>query len=230
MFDSTYQSHISLSSIPWFGNLLTSEVLKPDPAKTKAIEKTPIPKSHEELATLIGMINYLSRYIPNLSTLNQPLREPNNFKDFSWTDFHSEALKKIKEAICTQLAQIDRDAKEVELTTDASQHGLGAHLAVEGKIVCYSSKSLNTTEQDYAQIEKELYAIVFGCQKFHQYIFGRNVTVYTDHKLLEATESHWKPLETSPSAPYVTCYLSVTHINCLPGIPGYTCNRPTRPK
>jgi len=106
-------------------------------------------------------------------------------------------LKKIKEAICTQLAHFDPDAKEVELTTDASQHGLGAHLSVEGKIVCYASKSLNKTEQDYAQIEKELYAIVFGCQKFHQYIFGRNVTVYTDHKPLEAIFS--KPISKSPA-------------------------------
>lgn len=113
------KSHFSLSSIPWFGNSLTSEGFKPDPEKIKAIEEMPSPKSHEELATIIGMVNYLSCYIPNLSTLNQPLRELNNSKDFLWTDSHSEAMKKIKEAICTQLAYFDPDAKQVELTMDA---------------------------------------------------------------------------------------------------------------
>lgn len=191
------KSHFSLSSIPWFGNLLTNEGLKPDPEKIKAIENMPTPQNHEELATLIGMINYLSRYIDNLSTLNQPLRELNNSKDFVWTDLHSKALKKVKEAICENLAHFDPEAKEVELTTDASQHGLGAHLAVKGKIVCYASKSLNKTERDYAQIEKELYAIVFGCKKFHQYIFGRDVIVYTDHKPLEAIFA--KPVAKSPA-------------------------------
>ena len=191
------KSHFSLSSVPWFSNLLTSDGLKPDPEKIKAIENMPIPKSQEELVTLIGMVNYLSRYIPKLSTLNQPLRELNNATIFLWTDSHSEAMKNVKEAICTSLAHFDPDAKEVELTTDASQHGLGAHLAVKGKIVCYASKSLNKTEQDYAQIEKELYAIVFGCKKFHQYIYGRNVIVYTDHKPLEAIFK--KPISKSPA-------------------------------
>lgn len=37
---------------------------------------------------------------------------------------------------------------------------------------------------NYAQIEKEMYAIIFGCSYFHQYIYGRYETVQTDHKPL----------------------------------------------
>ena len=179
------KSFFCLSSIPWFGNLLTSQGLKPDPSKLAAIENMPNPKSHEELATLIGMLNYLSRYIRDLSTLNQPLRELNNQENFVWTEVHSEAVRKIKSAICSSLAHFDPNATVVELTTDASQHGLGAHLSVRGEIVCYASHSLNKTEQDYSQIEKELFAIVFGCIKFHQLIFGRDV-------LYSPITSRWK--------------------------------------
>ena len=179
------KSFFCLSSIPWFGNLLTSQGLKPDPSKLAAIENMPNPKSHEELATLIGMLNYLSRYIRDLSTLNQPLRELNNQENFVWTEAHSEAVRKIKLAICSSLAHFDPNATVVELTTDASQHGLGAHLSVRGEIVCYASHSLNKTEQDYSQIEKELFAIVFGCIKFHQLIFGRDV-------LYSPITSRWK--------------------------------------
>ena len=46
--------------------------------------------------------------------------------------------------------------KEVTLEVDASKHGLGAVLMQEGKSVAYVSKSLSPTEQDYAQIEKEM--------------------------------------------------------------------------
>ena len=79
---------------------------------------------------------------------------------------------------------------------DASKHGLGAVLLQEGKPVAYASKSLSPTEEDYAQIEKEVYSIVFGSKRFHQYIYGRHVEISTDHKPLEAIMR--KPLSAAP--------------------------------
>lgn len=55
----------------------------------------------------------------------------------------------------------------------------------EGHPVCYASRTLTDTEQRYAQIEKELLAILFAARKFHQYIYGKPVTVQSDHKPLE---------------------------------------------
>ena len=56
---------------------------------------------------------------------------------------------------------------------------------------------MNDTQQNYAQIEKELLAIVFGCKRFHQYIYGKHVVIETDHKPLEAI--FLKPLSQAPS-------------------------------
>jgi hypothetical protein len=61
------------TSITYFGHKLTTSSIAPDPEKTKALENMPASQNQEELQTLLGMYNYLSRYIPNLSTLNKPL-------------------------------------------------------------------------------------------------------------------------------------------------------------
>lgn len=47
-------------------------------------------------------------------------------------------------------------------------------------------KTLTPTERNYAQIEKETLAILFGCIWFEQYILGREITVESDHKPLLA--------------------------------------------
>ena len=56
----------------------------------------------------------------------------------------------------------------------------------DGLPVAYASRALTDTEQRWAQIEKELMAIVFACEKFHYYVYGRDVLVQSDHRPLEA--------------------------------------------
>ena len=70
------------------------------------------------------------------------------------------------------------------LQVDASKYGLGDTLLQEGKPVSFASKSLTQSEINYAQIEKEMLAILFGCKHFHHYIYGREICVQTDHKPL----------------------------------------------
>ena len=56
----------------------------------------------------------------------------------------------------------------------------------DGKPIAYASSALSETQQRYSQIEKETLAIVFGCKKFHQYIYGQKVVVESDHKPLQS--------------------------------------------
>lgn len=62
--------------------------------------------------------------------------------------------------------------------------------------MAYASKSLNVSQQQYAQIEKEMLSIAFGCQRFHQYLYGKTFYVETDYKPLEAIFK--KPLSECP--------------------------------
>ena len=85
---------------------------------------------------------------------------------------------------------------DVVIQVDASQHGLGACLLQRDHPVAYASRALNDTEQNYAQIEKEMLAILFGLSKFERFTLGKEVTVESDHKPLEAIVR--KPLTCAP--------------------------------
>jgi len=64
------------------------------------------------------------------------------------------------------------------------------------KPVAFGSKTLTTCESRYANIERELLAIVWGAQTFYTYVYGRRVTVETDRKPLESIFR--KPLNYAP--------------------------------
>lgn len=85
---------------------------------------------------------------------------------------------------------------DIYLQRDASETGLGASLMQNGLSVAYASRALTSTEQNYAQIEKELLAIVVGVEKFHQYTYERKVHMESDHKPLETI--YTKPLVSAP--------------------------------
>ena len=75
-----------------------------------------------------------------------------------------------------------------KLTTiqcDASMKGLGAFLLQEGHPIMSVSRSLTKAEKNDVALELECLAIVFACQKFHHYIYGKHKLVETDHKPLE---------------------------------------------
>ena len=76
----------------------------------------------------------------------------------------------------------------VKVTEDASSHGLGAVLTQlnkgEWRPVEFASRSMTETESRSAQIEKEALAVTWACEKFRDYILGRNFDIETDHKPL----------------------------------------------
>ncbi|KAK3093011.1 hypothetical protein FSP39_010012 [Pinctada imbricata] len=179
---------ISLTEVKYMGHIIGSDGLKTDPDKIAAITSMPEPKCKKELQRFMGMVNYLGKFVRNLSDINQPLRELLE-KDISWhwDERHAKSFKALKKALTeSPVLQYYDQRKPVTLSVDASSQGLGACLLQEGRPVAYASRSLNKSERNYAQIEKELLAVVFGCLKYHQFVYGHKVHVETDHKPLES--------------------------------------------
>ena len=59
--------------------------------------------------------------------------------------------------------------EEVTIQCDASEYGLGVHVA----LLHFASRTLSQMERQYAQIEKEFLSFVFSCERFRQYLTGR---------------------------------------------------------
>ena len=81
--------------VPDIGHLLTPDGLKPDPNKVKAMVEMPTPVDKQSLQRLLGVITYLSKFLPNLSEGTEPLRRLLECKDveWHWDDSHEEACE-----------------------------------------------------------------------------------------------------------------------------------------
>ena len=133
-----------------------------------------------------------------MSTVTQPMREllKSNVV-FMWEEPQKKAFDEIKIILSSSpvLAYFDV-RKPVTITCDASQSGLGALLLQDNKPIAYASRALTAPKTRYAQIEKELLAVVFAFTRFHQYVYGKEVKVESDHKPLERITK--KPLSAAP--------------------------------
>jgi hypothetical protein len=187
MVFNSEKCQIKCDKIPFFGNIYSKDGVQPDPKKVQAIIDLKPPTNVSELQSLLGFVTYLALFIPNLSEHTTPLRKL-LLKDneFQWHHEQQKSFETLKKLICeaNTLAYFDK-TKPVTLQVDASQQALGAALTQEGKIIAYASKSLNPTEQRYANIDREMLACVFGAERFHTYIFGKHFTIESDHKPLE---------------------------------------------
>ena len=180
------KSKFSVRKVEFAGHTISEHGLEPTDEHIASIFEMPEPTNRGELETFLGMINYLGKFIPNMSSETALLRQL-LLKNVAWhwDERHSNAVKRLKQLITSSpiLGLYDVNA-DVCLSTDASNRGFGAVLSQNDRPIAYASRCLNTVEKNYAPIEKEMCAILFACRKFHDYIFAKKTLVITDHKPL----------------------------------------------
>ena len=181
------------------GHTIPKDGISADANKVRAIAEMTIPEDKKAVQSLLGMINYVRKFIPNLAEITKPLRELLKKEiDRHWNKTHEEAVNKIKELLISRshLAFFD-PSKAIQIQVDASKSGIGAVLMQNGKPVSYTSRSLTNAQKNNAIIEKELLAVLFGCERFHQFVYGSEVTIISDHRPLESITK--KPLSKAPA-------------------------------
>ena len=194
------KSQIRLKQISYIGHVLGEDGIKPDPQKVRAISEMERPNCKEELQRFLGMATYLSKFIPNYSEEAAPLRNLlEKETEWHWEESQEKSFQHLKSMVTNSpVLQFFDPQKSTRISVDASSSGMGAVLLQDQHPIAYASKSLTTSQKNYAQIEKEMLAIVFGCNKFHDYVNGLpNIVVETDHKPLESILQ--KPLHQAPA-------------------------------
>ena len=194
-------------SVEYLGHIISAEGLRPTQEKVRAINDAPAPQNVTQLRSFVGLVNFYSKFLPNLATRLAPLYHLlQKEAKWCWEAAQKKSFKEAKAQLSSSalLAHYD-PSQELLLTCDASPYGVGAvlsHRLADGndKPVAFASRSLAAAEKKYAQIEKEGLAIVFGVKRFHQYLAGRKFTINSDHKPLQTLFSETRPVPVLASA------------------------------
>jgi len=181
----------NMSKITFMGMLVSEKGIGPTEERVKAVVEAREPTTASEVHSFLGLVNFSGRFIPDLATISDPLRQLTKKNvPFTFGDEERRAFNRLKEALAEAgtLAYFDSE-RPTRVITDASPIGLGAVLVQkqgdEWVAVSYASRSLTDCERRYSQTEKEALAVVWGCEKFHHYILGSTFELITDHKPLE---------------------------------------------
>ena len=177
---------IKQESVMFFGRVFSVEGYSPDLEKIQGISKMTPPQMKQELQSFLGAVNYLQMFVPHLSSNTEPLWPLLKKENcFAWDKNTNTCFQKMKsqlqKALLRPLRYYDQ-SKPVTLQCDASLKGLGTCIILP---IAFVSKSLMDTETCYANIKRELLSIIYGCEKFHTYLYGRTFIMETDHKPLK---------------------------------------------
>ena len=196
-----------LPSVEYLGYHISGEGIRPTEEKRRAIVDAPVPQDVTQLKSFLGLVNYYSKFLPCLSHTLAPLyRLLSKHQQWGWGPEQSAAFQKAKSQLASDLLLTHFDpSKKIVLSCDASPYGIGAvlsHMYEDGsdRPIAFASRSLAPAEKNYSQIEKEGLAVVWGVRKFHQFLFGREFVIYSDHKPLQFLFSERKSVPTMASS------------------------------
>jgi hypothetical protein len=182
--------HFNMPQMKFMGHILSEHGIGVAESKVTAIREAQRPQTVSEVKSFIGLVNFMGRFIPNLATLGEPLnRLMKKEQPFVWGKEQDAAFVKLKEALtnASTLAYFDVKAK-TRVIADASPVGLGAVIVQkQGEdytIICCASRSLSDIERRYSQAQKEALGLVWACERFHVFLFGKAFELLTDHKPL----------------------------------------------
>ena len=119
------------SSVTYLGHWINSEGLHPTEEKIHTIQDAPAPYSQTKLKAFLGLFQFYARYIPNVTDKLSPLYYL-LWKGVSWRweAAQSTAFQQVKNLL-QRINILDHynPKKELELTCNASQYGVGAVLS-----------------------------------------------------------------------------------------------------
>ena len=187
---------INVDSVPFFRQTLTKDGLQMDANKWQVIQNWPQPKNVKELQSFLGSVNYLSKFIPHLSSFRKQLQDLlKSSNEFVWLKVHDKAFKTLKNAIVKDVTLKYFDSNlPIYIETDTLKKGIRVVMlqpdnSVENtsrtevpnnlRPVFYASKTLTATESNYSNIEREMLGVVFSVLNFEHFMYRRHKSLIT---------------------------------------------------
>ncbi|KAL1451954.1 hypothetical protein WDU94_006279 [Cyamophila willieti] len=152
----------NVSQVKFLGHVIDGEGVHIDDEKVKAIMSLPVPANKKELERFLGSMNYLSKFIQNYSSKSAGIRDLLNKNNLGFgMKTIRDVLKELKKCISnTPVLKFYDVNQDVTLSVDSSSYGIGCVLLQDGQPVAFSSRALNSSQKNYAQVEKEMMAIL----------------------------------------------------------------------
>ncbi|XP_017884413.1 uncharacterized protein K02A2.6-like [Ceratina calcarata] len=183
--------------VEFWGYVINKHGLHESKRKIEPIENIPRPQNVNEVRSFIEFVSYYSHFIPDVSNLLQPLHKllQNGIK-FKWSEECDESFLRIKNEFMSDKCFTSYNPNlPLILRIDASRlsligTGVGAvlsHMFPDGteRPIMWILESLNSTQREYDQMDKEAYAIVSAVKKLHEYLYGNKFTLVTNNRPLK---------------------------------------------
>lgn len=173
------------------GHIISTIGIKVDKAKIDIIRSLRPPTCVREVRSFLGHIGFYRRFIKDFSKISRPLtRLLQKEVAFVFDEECTQVFQKLKELMSTPpIIQPPNWDFPFVLMCDGSDYAIGAVLGQRvNKVpytIYYASKTVNDAQLNYTTTEKELLAVVFALEKFHSYLIGTKIIVYTDRAALK---------------------------------------------
>ncbi|XP_019059496.1 PREDICTED: uncharacterized protein LOC109117167 [Tarenaya hassleriana] len=203
------------NELVFLGFVVSSQGLRVDGEKVKAIQEWPTPSTIGHVRSFLGLASFYRRFVWDFSSIAALLTAVTK-KDvvFEWGEAQERAFSALKDSLTTApvLVLLNFD-KTFEIECDASGIGIGAVLMQEKRPVAYFSEKLSGATLNYPTYDKELYALVRALETWQHYLLAKEFVVHSDHETLKHLKGqtalkrrHTKWLEFIETFPYVIKY------------------------
>jgi hypothetical protein len=170
--------------------VLSEKGVSASPDKVTAVKQFPVPKNVKDIRVFLSLASFYRRLMPNVAEIAKPFPALTR-KDhqFTWGPQQQQAFHSMKDRLCTTpiLAYPNFELPFL-LTTDASNVAIASVLlqVQDGKErpIAFTSRQLNTVEQNYTVSEQEMLALVWVTKYIRCYLYGKHFLVRTDHAAL----------------------------------------------
>jgi hypothetical protein len=168
--------------------VISSNELKMDPEKVKAIKEWLLPRSMFEVRRFHGLASFYRKFIRDFSGICASMMDTVKkwHKSFKWTEEAERSFNILKEKITERpILVLPNFEKTFQVRCDASGVAIGAILSQDNRPVAYFSEKINDTKREYSTYDKEFYAIIQALKKWRHYLVPQKFILYNDNQALK---------------------------------------------